>query len=176
MTVKQFFDTTLLTKELQDIFLKAKPVMEISGHKVTTGQYMTYGQMMELRAELAKEVTDLQAVAVVIRVLVSEQIDPLACDLYEVMPYVLSILRFVENSVKKEKKKLKYTPTPDEKRAGIDRLNQFGQWGTIDTIARRCGIMHDEVLNLRYNDVFLMLWKDLEEVKFQQRLSRIMTT
>jgi hypothetical protein len=147
------------------------PLKPIAGNTPPPVTEMKYGQMLELRRNMGTG-DDLAVIDTIGRVMLDR---PLSDEPYEaVMPYILRVLRFVENSVKKEAEKLKYAATKDEKAAGIDRLNVFGEWGAVDTIVRSGrGYKHAEVYELPYNEVFLMQWHDLEESKFQRRLMKI---
>lgn len=64
-------------------------------------------------------------------------------------------------------------PSIEEKRAGIDRL-QFGHFGLIDWYAKRMGyLLHDDVLNVSWAEVFTCLQMDSEFAKFEKRLNRV---
>lgn len=83
--------------------------------------------------------------------------------------------RMVANELIKLNKRdqitFKYNPTPEEKRAGIDKLS-YGVFGTMDQIAQRMHISHDEVENLPEIRVFAMLKKDFETAMYQRRLQK----
>lgn len=65
------------------------------------------------------------------------------------------------------------TPTIQEKRAGIDRL-QFGHFALIDWYAQRMGFLnHDDVLKVPWAEVFTCLQMDSERAKFEMRLNKI---
>lgn len=75
--------------------------------------------------------------------------------------------------VEKEKA-LKYEPTPEERQAGIDQIGKsVKEFGTVDAIARRMHISHDDALKLPYATVYLMLLNDLEQSKFERRLHKV---
>lgn len=77
--------------------------------------------------------------------------------------------------VEVEQKMLKYTPTTDERAAGIDNLNaSIGHLGTLKALARNHGKSPDEVLNWEYGTVFGMLYADLQEYNYKERYRRIM--
>ena len=75
--------------------------------------------------------------------------------------------------VEKEKA-LKYEPSQEERQAGIDQLGKkVKEFGTVDAIARRMHISHDDALKLPYATVYLMLLNDLEQSKFEKRLHNV---
>lgn len=74
----------------------------------------------------------------------------------------------------KREKALEYSPKPDEIAAGISKLKIFCEWGTIDTIAKRLHLRHSDVLDLPYQDCYLMLLKDKLEAEYQERYHQIL--
>lgn len=87
--------------------------------------------------------------------------------------HVKDVLNGLAFWVEKEKA-LKYEPTTEERQAGIDQIGKkVKEFGTIDAIARRMHISHDEALKLPYATVYLMLLNDLEQSKFERRLHNV---
>lgn len=73
-----------------------------------------------------------------------------------------------------KEKALKYQPTPEERQAGIEELGKrVKEFATVDAIARRMHISHDDALKLPYATVYLMLLNDLEQSKFERRLQKV---
>ena len=107
----------------------------------------------------------------VVRILYNIHIQPkLYRRFYDHVKAVLDGLAFW---VEKEKA-LKYEATPEEKQAGIDQIGKkVKEFGTIDAIARRMHISHDDALKLPYATVYLMLLNDLEQSKFERRLHKV---
>lgn len=75
-------------------------------------------------------------------------------------------------SINKLFSEIKMDYTPEEKRAGIDRL-QFGTFGILDWYARRMGI-HDqnEVNKEKWVRIYQCMKNDMEEALFQRRLQK----
>ena len=171
-SVKEYFETVSgeLYEQFSALFAEMPVSYTIDGVSFPQPKDMKYGQMLSLRSELGGT-NDYEAALVVGRVMAN--CDASELPVMEFMPYVIQVLALVENSIKQEQKHLDYKPEKDEISAGIDKLSQFKEWGVIDTIAQRMHILHDAVTELRYNDVFLMLWKDLEQSKFEKRLMKI---
>lgn len=87
--------------------------------------------------------------------------------------HVKDLLNGLAFWIEKEKA-LKYEPTLEERQAGIDQIGKkVKEFGTIDAIARRMHINHNEALRLPYATVYLMLLNDLEQSKFERRLHNI---
>ena len=75
--------------------------------------------------------------------------------------------------IKKETELLKYNPTPEEQRAGINDLSsKIGEFGTVKAIAKAYSRDPDEVLKWKYGKVFGILYTDLEEHRFQVKLQK----
>lgn len=69
---------------------------------------------------------------------------------------------------------LQYEPTPEERQAGLLELGkQLKEFSTVDAIATRLHISHDDALRLPYGTVYMMLLKDSELHKFERRLHKI---
>lgn len=75
--------------------------------------------------------------------------------------------------VDKEVKLLDYTPTDEEIRAGVKDLNKkVGSMATVKQIAKAYSTDPDKVLEWPYSKVFAILYTDLEERKYETRLSK----
>lgn len=69
--------------------------------------------------------------------------------------------------------KIRRKETPEEKRAGIDRLD-FGAFGLVDWYAKRMGIEnHDDVMEVPCLRVYQCLKMDMEKDEYERRLSKI---
>ncbi len=173
-SVSEFFEAMAaagdLAKDLYDQLKDIELKKEIAGVQMPEINCMTFGQMIDLRHEIPNQ-DDYQVALSVGRVMTGQDVS--GWPYIDYLPYMLRVLQYVNNSIKNEEKKLKYTPTADEKAAGIDRLNVFKEWGVVDSIAQRMHILHEQVYNLKYTDCFLMQWKDLELSKFERKYAKI---
>ena len=71
-----------------------------------------------------------------------------------------------------EKAELHYTPTAEEERAGLARLNsEVGAMGTVNALAQKFGKDPDEILRWEWAKVFGILRTDLKEYLYNRRLS-----
>lgn len=93
-----------------------------------------------------------------------------------VKKYLLEFEEIIEGIlfwIEKEKTLLKYDPSPEEIRAGINDLAaKIGEFGTVKAIAKAYSLDPDEVLKWKYGKVFGILYTDLEEHKFQVKLHK----
>lgn len=83
-----------------------------------------------------------------------------------------SVLEELQRIAKRDADTFKYTPSPEEVRAGYLELNH-GVFGTVDQIAQRLHISHDEVFNLPEKRVYAMLKIDFENGMYQKRLQKV---
>lgn len=73
--------------------------------------------------------------------------------------------------VKLERENLKYEPTPEELRAGLQRLSeQVGEMGTIKALAEKFGVDPDVILTWHWAKVYGLLYADLKESEYQRRM------
>lgn len=83
------------------------------------------------------------------------------------------ILDGLKQWIEKERMLLNYTPTDDELNAGIkDLTEKVGNMSTIKQIAKTYGTDPDEVLKWAYSKVFIILYTDLEERKYETKLQK----
>lgn len=67
---------------------------------------------------------------------------------------------------------LRYQPTVEEERAGLDRLNaEVGAMGTVNALAQKFGMDPDAVLGWEWAKVYGILRSDLKEFLYSRRLS-----
>lgn len=83
------------------------------------------------------------------------------------------ILNGFKEWIEKEQTMLKYTPSSEEMSAGIQELSaKVGSMATIKQIAKSYSIDPDKVLEWPYAKVFAILYTDLEERKFDEKLRK----
>lgn len=77
--------------------------------------------------------------------------------------------------IDKEQQMLQYTPSSDELAAGVKELGEkVGNMSTIKALAKAYSKDPDEILGWEYGKVFGILWTDLEERKYEQKLNKRM--
>lgn len=75
--------------------------------------------------------------------------------------------------IDKERRLLDYTPSDEEIRAGIKDLSKkVGSMSTVKQLAKAYGTDPDTVLDWPYSKVFAILYTDLEERKYETKLSK----
>lgn len=77
--------------------------------------------------------------------------------------------------IKAESEQLKYTPTQEEKDAGVERYaKEVGEIGTAYAIAKEFCLDPDVILGWKYGKVFGYLRKQKADGDFQRRYSEVM--
>lgn len=75
--------------------------------------------------------------------------------------------------IDKEQAMLKYNPSSDEMSAGIKELSEkVGNMSTIKQLAKAFSTDPDEILKWPYSKVFVILYTDLEERKYEEKLKK----
>lgn len=77
-------------------------------------------------------------------------------------------------TIEEKEKMLASQPTAEEIQAGIEELYIFAEWGTVDHLAKRLHMKHQDVVKLPYSDCFLMLLKDKKDGAFQERYQKVL--
>jgi hypothetical protein len=130
----------------------------------------TFGQRIALN-QISEYTKDFELIEGIIYALYEVKIKK--SDYAKVYLHVREVLQKLSVWVEKEKL-LKYEPTPEEIRAGINKISEkLGDFATVDAIAKRMHISHQNAIDLPYSTVFLMLLSDLEHTKFERRLNKI---
>ena len=91
----------------------------------------------------------------------------------ENIKYWDSIIEGIYYWIEREKKDLKYVPTPEEYAAGIELLTMdVGEFSTIIAIAEKFAQDPDSVLGWKYQKVFNTLYTNLKTFLFTVRLQK----
>jgi hypothetical protein len=95
----------------------------------------------------------------------------LNCDVvFQAYCYLLNrLIKIIE----RDNERLKSEITIEQKMAGIDSFNELGDFNTIDMIAEKYNYTHEEVEQLPYNLIFLILLKQNISSKFESNYSKI---
>ena len=65
-------------------------------------------------------------------------------------------------------------PTPEEAEAGADQIGKdVGTFATIDYIAKRCSISHDQAAEMSWRRVYAMMVLDRDNELFRRRLQKV---
>lgn len=75
--------------------------------------------------------------------------------------------------IERDNERLKSEVTIEQKMAGIDSFNELGDFNTIDMIAEKYNYTHEQVEQLPYNLIFLILLKQNISSKFESNYSTI---
>jgi hypothetical protein len=129
---------------------------------------ITFGQRIELSKISEKNVFSLP-----FQVLLRKDEQWVAAQkVAEAYGFCRMVVKGLEKIALRDRQTFHYTPSADEYRAGIERLN-FGFVGTIDSIARRMGIGYEEVEQLPEIRVYYMLKIDFETAQYERRLRKV---
>lgn len=66
---------------------------------------------------------------------------------------------------------LHYKPSHEEMLAGINKFDELGEFNTIDFIARNSNYTHEQVEQLEYNLVILILYRSKIQSNFEKKLN-----
>ena len=146
------------------LFVRIKPI-DLFSSQFTFGHRLWMGKA----AQEAK--SDFELLRMIFDGLHEFEIKP--CHVRKVYDYFDDMLKRLQRWCEYEKQ-LNYEPTIEEKRAGIEIIGKkLKEFATIDAIATRMRISHDQALQLPYDTVFKMLLKDMEQSRFERKLNKI---
>lgn len=174
MTVKEFLIKSRLTDDcdwIQATIEKLpKPYVVGEVHTPSTMNDLNIGELMQLQ-EISNE---QEMLFVPCRVILGmEESEVLKADVNEVLGFVYWVAKEVER-INKLFASTNVPPTPEEKLAGVDRLN-FGPFGLLDYFALRMGISdHEEVEKVPWIRVYKCLEIDAGRIRFERRLRNIL--
>ncbi len=81
----------------------------------------------------------------------------------------------IKEILSKEKETLSAKYTSDELRAGFKKIDQFGIMNTIIAIAERFNYKFDEVLELDYVTVYIIMYRDKVKNDIQKKYYEILS-
>jgi len=85
-----------------------------------------------------------------------------------------NLIAQINGLIERDSTHLKSDTTHEQKLAGIDTFNELGEFNTIDMIARNYNYKHLEVESLSYNLIFLILFKQNIQNRFEKNYNEIM--
>jgi len=85
-----------------------------------------------------------------------------------------NLIAQINGLIERDATHLKSDTTHEQKLAGIDTFNELGEFNTIDMIARNYNYKHLEVESLSYNLIFLILFKQNIQNRFEKNYNEIM--
>ena len=167
--VKQFIELSNfydMTSTIEEISKRDIPKI-IGGYEVPENlDGITFGQ----RIDLLELNSDIDFLFLPLHLLAKFNNDDIvnlkASDVIRYSQFVISELKRFE---KRDNETLKYKFDKEEIEAGIKEMNH-GIFGTIDMIAKRMNIAHDEVLELSQSKVYMMLKIDIDNANYQKKL------
>jgi len=100
-------------------------------------------------------------------------VDCLELDCEVVFQSYCYLLNRLTKIIERDNERLKSDITIEQKMAGIDSFNELGDFNTIDMIAEKYNYTHEQVEQLPYNLIFLILLKQNISTKFEKNYSDI---
>jgi hypothetical protein len=100
-------------------------------------------------------------------------VDCLELDCKVVFQAYCYLLNRLTKIIERDNERLKSEITIEQKMAGIDSFNELGDFNTIDMIAEKYNYTHEQVEQLPYNLIFLILLKQNISTKFEKNYSDI---
>jgi len=100
-------------------------------------------------------------------------VDCLELDCEVVFQSYCYLLNRLTKIIERDNERLKSEITIEQKMAGIDSFNELGDFNTIDMIAEKYNYTHEQVEQLPYNLIFLILLKQNISTKFEKNYSEI---
>ncbi len=129
----------------------------------------SFGKKMQFKITLEN---NIESIVKNLHKLIEIYIPELNFDLLRNVPFfdVYGIWLNLSNQYKElidlEEKLLKFTPEPAQIMAGIANFSEFGDFNTIDMIAKDYNYTHEQVENLEYSLVFIILRKQIVSDNF----------
>lgn len=173
MTVKEFLILSNVASnaaELLDQIGKLPKPDFVAGVRVPeTLNDLTIGQLMELQSIR----NGIDCIMVPCRVVLGLSIDKIEkCGVADILGFSTWVTREVER-ITKLFETTSVVPTPEERRAGVDKLS-FGLFGLVDYYATRMGITdHEQVECVPWVRVYKCLDMDAEKIRYERRLREI---
>lgn len=143
--------------------------MKLSVVNIKDGEF-TFGQKIDIMKLISSDVCEVDKIKGVITILGGKIKRITRWNAKKVLAYMNEVNNGLLYWAEREKNLLSYTLTAEEKKQGYQEISKlFGDFSTIDALAKRLNMKHEEVTNLQWGFVFAILWKDLEEHKIRMR-------
>jgi len=155
------------------------PYLEFLQEDFTKFEESNYIDNIELPFDLGQEsyekkilaCRDISNVYEVIKIY--SGVDCLELDCEVVFQAYCYLLNRLTKIIERDNERLKSKITIEQTMAGIDSFNELGDFNTIDMIAEKYNYTHEQVEQLPYNLIFLILLKQNISTKFENNYSEI---
>lgn len=132
---------------------------------------MTYGQ----RIDLSEIKTFLDLIILPSKILLGMNEDKImAQGFIRCCNFGRSVVKELNRLAMRDQKAFKYQPSPEEVKAGYYDMNH-GVFATVDRIAQRLSIGHDDVFALPEKRVFAMLKIDFDNMIYRKKFNEIIS-
>jgi hypothetical protein len=165
-------------EDQEDLLLKAMPFLKRK-IKAVVPDYIKdiniasdeWGKLEHTKIILDKEKEELKALSGIVKIYKGFEI--LDRSMPEVMGVQSEIFSQLNKFFDRFKELAEYQPEQDELQAGIDELDQFGFFNTVDRLAGGDVLKHDLILKEPALKIYNKLLKDYIDAKIQKRLHKI---
>lgn len=171
MTMAQFVEVAAQVAFMDD-WAEASVFSEAYTDDLNIGK-RKYKEIEEAKIMIQKAGMPILACADLIRIYYGEDItdQPVIQCLGKCSHVINSINSFLQ----KFKRLNEYEPTLDEQEAGVEELSKFGFFATAVQLARKYGKTHDEILDMKAEEVYTTLLYDFEQSVIEKNLMKIQT-
>lgn len=136
----------------------------------------SFGKKIRLKMHLESkfEISKIHEVVGVYLPLTTDQL--YACNFFDLYGVYLNIVNQYKSIIENENRALSFNPDHIQVMAGIKNFAEFGDFNTVDMIAKEYNYTHEQVENLEYSTIFLILRKKAVEDAFQKSYATLKRT
>lgn len=173
MTVREFLILSEVASNATELLERIKKLPKpdfVAGVRVPDNlNALTVGKLLELQS-ISNEVDCIMIPCRVVLDLSIGEVE--GCKVEDILGFSSWVTKEIER-IAKLFETTSVVPTPEEKRAGVDRLS-FGLFGLVDYYATRMGITdHEQVESVPWVRVYKCLDMDAERIRYERRLRKI---
>ena len=135
-----------------------------------------FGKLIQFKNHIKKkfEITKIhEAVSIYIPLNLEQLYD---CNFFDLYGVYINLIKQYTNIQEREAKALKYTPDAIQVMAGLNNFAEFGDFNTVDMIAKEYNYTHEQVENLEYSLIFLILRKKAVTDAFEKSYAHLKRT
>lgn len=162
-----------------------QPATMFNGVEICDIRSKSFGQKLMIQNEV-KKCTMKESICKIIAIYLMdgkfhpERIDEEATKLYqksflELHRVALNLINQLKSIIETENRMLKFSPTPEQQRAGIKEFEILGDFNVVDELSQAMRLTYQEVEDTNYNTIFAKLLKMNISAKFDKKYREIMT-
>lgn len=159
----------LIAKKEKNVNMKYKEI------DIRNSDELTFGQYIKLKTIISQEDKEIEIIEKIILCLYNKK--PTRED-YKDISFINYINKIVDDMVywvKQENKALSYTPSIEEREAGIEELGEsVGSFSIVKFLAKEYSKDPDDILNWSWKKVFYILLTDKKEFDYKEKFNKIL--